>query len=569
MINSTDKQHSQQREPKGDVIIITGEEGHGQNIVAMMHIGQALQDGNTPFHNGCSNRGFCIRPELLADEEEFVELIDTIPDRSTIVIADADCFEAINYRTSVIDHRWLHHCKAKEHRVVLTTVRGVEHKIIGLLEDAETTHIYVSSPQDLRGIVLSVSSGAMKERMPTKWAVLDEEETISLAKLTNGLYESPSRARDELIVSPIKSVALRVDYSDAVRSTTTARPKHPANSILLTKIKRYLEQLQHKTTEIISLPWLEAVNKQRDEEMAVRIIEWACELWGIDLQKITMNPSTTYPDAWAHHDGRKVNLEVMKIQPKWTNGATLAALADIIRSGDAVEPQESPIVQCKECGTWEDNIITDVHVLPEHDINHEWVCTYPKSMIGPPWTEHLTALPDLLIKPGDLRASVRKAVKKKDDLSKRFGEGNQNWLILSIEGFPLDEKLHDELGNIEWKDLDSVFLILTNQFGSAIYMNQIDDNRIIVNARCPKVNAHLCYHPGIRTSVRKAGSASQSLREETFSKGLVYQVVNADGKVLAEEEIEFQLPISQDDTQKGVMGAVKKLPFQPSENVFK
>ena len=569
MINSTDNQHSQQSAPKGDVTIITGEEDHGQNIVAMMHIGQALQDGSVPFHNGCSNRGFSIRPELLADEEEFVELIDSIPDRSTVVIADADCFEAINYHTSGNDQRWLRNCKTKGHTVILTTVRGAEHKIKGPLEDTETTHIYVSRLQNSKGIFLTVSSGVMKERLPAKWTILDEEMTISLAKLTNGLYESPSRSRDELIVSPIKSVALQVDYSDAVRSTTTARPKHPANSILLTITKRYLEHLQHKTTEIISLPWLEAVNKRRDEEMAVSIIEWACEHWGIDLRKITMNPSTTYPDARAQHQGRNVNLEVMKIQPKWTNGATLAALADIIRSGDAVEPQELPIIQCKECGTGEDTTITDVHVLPEHDINHEWVCTYPKSMIGPPWTEHLTALPNLHIKPGDLRASVMKAVKKKNDLSKRFGEGSQNWLILSVEGYPLDEKLHDELGIIEWKELDAVFLILTNQFGSAVYMNQIDDERIIVNARCPNVNVHLCYHPGVRTSVRKVGNVFQNLREESFSKGLVYQVVNRDGKVLAEEVIEFQLPISQDDTRKGVMGAIKKLPFQPSENVIK
>ena len=157
-------------------------------------------------------------------------------------------------------------------------------------------------------------------------------------------------------------------------------------------------------------------------------------------------------------------------------------------------------------------------------------------------------------------------MEEKDNLAKRFGEGKQNWLILSVEGFPLDERLHDELADIEWRNLDAVFLILTSQFGSAIYMNQIDDNRRIVITRCPKATNHVCYHPGVRTSVRKAGNEVQNLREEPVLRGLVYQIVNADGKVLAEEERESELPVSQDDATKGVRRAVKRLPFQPSEN---
>ncbi len=405
------------------------------------------------------------------------------------------------------------------------------------------------------------------ERIPTNWSVIDEEKTISWATLTNGMYESPTRLKGELIVSPIKSFALLVDYSDAVRSTATARPKHPENLMLLTKTARFHDHLQKETTEIISVPWLEAVNKRRDEEMAVGIIEWTCERWGIELQGIRMNAETTYPDAWGQHEGQTVNLEVRKIQPKWPNGAALASMVDTIKTGKAAAPQGAPTIQCKQCGAWEDRTITDVHVLPAHDSNHEWVCTYPKSMIGPEWTGDLTALPNLLVRPGDLRTAITEAVEEKDNRAKHFGVGKQNWLILSVEGFPLDERLHDELADIEWRNLDAVFLILTSQFGSATYMNQIDDNRIIAITRCPKATDHVCYHPGVRTSVRKAGNEVQSLREETVRRGLVYQVVNADGEVLAEEERELQLPVSQDDAMKVRMRAVSRLPFQPSEKV--
>ena len=560
-------QHSPEEATEGQIVIITGEEGQGQNIVAMMHIGRALQDGETPFHNGCSNRGFRIRPEVLADETEFLELLDAAPDASTFVIADADSCAALCGATSDARPGWVRLCKIKGHNVVLTTVRGVEHKIEEPLDEPSTTHIYVSSPPNLAGLFLTVSSGAMMERVPTMYSVLDEETTISWAKLTDGMYESPGRSKDELIVSPIKSLALPVDYSDAVRSTATARPKHPENLMLLTKIARYHNHLQAKTTEILAVPWLEPVNKRRDEDFAVGIIEWACERWGIELKDISMNQETTYPDAWGQHEGQTVNLEVRKVQPKWPSGATLASMVDIVRTGKAVAPQEAPRIQCKQCGSWEDRTVADVHMLPTHDSSHEWVCTYPKWMIGPEWAGDLTALPNLLIEPGDLRIAVTEAAEDKEKRAKRFGRGRQNWLILSVEGFPLDERLHEELADIEGNKLDAVFLILTSQFGSAIYMHEIDDNRIVVVAKCPKTADHGCYHPGVRTSVNKAGSEFQGLREESVPRGLVYQVVSADGKVLAEEERESQLPFSEDDAAKGIRRSIKRLPFQPSQNV--
>ena len=567
VISMAAKPHSQESGAEGQVIIVTGEEDQGQNIVAMRYIGQALQDRRISFHNGCANKGFRIRPEIMADESAFLELLDMAPDGSTFVLADADSFSVIVGDTPDGTPTWFRLSKAKGHEVVLTTVRGVEHKIKGPLEDNATIHINVSSPPNLLGLFLTASSGAMWERIPTMFSVLGEEQVISLARLSDGLYEIPTRSVAELTVSPIKSLAIPVDYSDAVQSTDTAKPKHPDNLMLLTKTTRYQDHLQEQTTEIISERWLEAVNKRRDEDFAVGIIEWTCEKWGIELQDIKMNPETTYPDAWGQYEGYRVNLEVRKVQPKWPSGAPLASIVDIIRTGKAIPPQEAPRVQCKQCGTWEDRTIADVHVLPPHDSNHEWVCTYPKWMIGLEWTEHLTALPNLPIKPGDLRAAVKEAVEEKVDRARRFGEGKQNWLILSVEGFPLDERLHEELADIEWKGLDAVFLILTSQFGSATYLNQIDDNRIIMIARCPKATDHVCYHPGMRTIVRKEGSEAQSLRETTIPRGLVYQVVNADGRVLAEEEREFQIPISQDDAMKGIKRATKRLPFQPSGNV--
>ena len=176
-------------------------------------------------------------------------------------------------------------------------------------------------------------------------------------------------------------------------------------------------------------------------------------------------------------------------------------------------------------------------------------------------------MPNLPIKAGDLRIAVAEAVKEKGGLARRFGEGSQNWLILSVEGFPLNERLHEEIANVDWGNLDAVFLILTDQFGSATYLNQIDDNRIIVIARCPKADAHVCYHPGVRTIVRKEGKDVDSLREATTRRGLVRQVVSGDGKILAEDEIDPQLPVSEDDFKRAVRRAIKPLPFEPSDDI--
>ena len=558
-------QRSRREHYGGQVIIITGEEDQGQNIAAMHYIREALQRGIMLFHNGCSTKGFEIKAETLADQNGFLEILDAAPNGSTFVIADADCCPAITGGPTDAESEWLSLSKKKGHDVILTTVRGMEHKLNGPLADTGTMHLYVSSVQHLPGLFMASSFGAMKERVPVNWWVVNEKRTLSYASLTNGMYESPSRPEGELIVSPLESLVVPTDYTDAVRSTGTAKPKHPENPILLTKTVKRDTHIQEKTTEIIFLPWLESVNKQRDEDMAVGSVEWACKRWGIGLQIKGMNPNTTYPDAWGEHEGQAVNLEVRKVQPKWPNGKTLASISDVIRAGKATAPQGSPVVQCKQCGSQEDKTITDVHELPTHDSSHEWVCTYPKDMIGPEWTENLTTLPNLMMRPGDLLTAVTEAVDEKDDRARRFGQGKQNWLILSVEGFPLDERLHEELACIDWKGLDAVFLILTSQFGSAIYQNEIDDNRIIVIARCPSRTDHVCYHPGIRTSTRKAGREFQTLREETVASGLVYQVVNADGSVLAEDVRELELPMSDEDLMKGIMRAVKRLPFQPTE----
>ena len=119
----TVRRHNPKDAAEGQIVIITGEVDQGQNIVAMSYIGQSLQDGETPFHNDCSNKGFRIRPEILAVESEFLELLDTAPDGSTFVLADADSVEALVGNTSEAIPNWLHLCRIKGHHLILTTVR--------------------------------------------------------------------------------------------------------------------------------------------------------------------------------------------------------------------------------------------------------------------------------------------------------------------------------------------------------------------------------------------------------------------------------------------------------------
>ena len=67
----TTGERSEEERPEGQVIIITGETDQGQNIAAMRYISEGLRYGGTPFHNGCSNKGFHIRPEILEDPTKF------------------------------------------------------------------------------------------------------------------------------------------------------------------------------------------------------------------------------------------------------------------------------------------------------------------------------------------------------------------------------------------------------------------------------------------------------------------------------------------------------------------
>lgn len=549
------------------VVLITGEGDQGQNLVAMACVEAAIQNGQTILHNGCSKAGLRISKTALSQDEDLAELMRLIGEEAVFVLSDADCIPALRPYPEGTAPQWLRVCKEQRHMVVLTTVRGREHTLRDVIENEDTSHVQVEAGYSVDGVFLTWASGDLRERLPVGRQFTDHETVVQWTRLSDGSYQSPQRPEGELIRTIPRSTVTPTDYTDAVRSTETPMPKHPANSFLLTRVIRQDDNHRTKTTEMIGLGWLESVNKRRDEEVAIQTIEWACEKWGFVLGEVETNQETTYPDGTALTIAGKVNIEVTKVQPKWPSGATLAELTASIREGKAPNPDKEPVIQCRECGTLRLSHIRDIHIIPEHDETHAWTCTYPKAMVDPDHPENLTALPELPLGIEQLTKSIAEAVSKKNDRAQRYGKGQKNWLVLIIEGFPPISGADSLLLNFNWESLDAVFAVMSDEFGSAIHGFQPDDYKRITVLKCPEQDGHICYHPGLLTVTRKGDSNFDPLRGHGKDQGITHQITTSDGDVLAEFEEEPPQPRSFGDLLKGIQTAAKWLPYQ-APNAF-
>ena len=522
------------------VVIITGE-GNEQNLCAIPF----LQYGGMEFHNGCFNQGASITQAALSSDARLAELMRVAPDESVFVLADADCIPAI--ANAYPDPEWLTVCTDRGHTVVLTTVRGREHNLMRTATmRAGTLHVLVEKAgYDQLGASVTWSWGSMGERLPRLKIPIANEDLEEWAKLINETYQAPSRPKNELITTTQRTVAVPVDYTSAVLSTSTPMPKHPENSFLLTRTVKLDQHMQVKATEIIAFPWLESVNKTADEEIAIYVAHWACEQWGIPLTDLVLNCQSTYPDGQAKYDGKPVNVEVTKVQPRWPSGAALSAFIDARRAGKAVNPDKVPVIQCHKCGNQPVPEITDVHNPPHHDESHVWTCTYPSNMISDDWPEHLTVLPEIHIDDKHFLRGVVEAADDKSEKAKRYGAGSQNWLIMLVQGFPPIQEWYEQLRHVDWQAMDAVIAIISEEFGSAIHAYYPLDQRRIVLVKCPKQNRHPCYHPGLIMTLHKGSKEFASLLELGPDRGITRLITAEDGTPLAEIEESPPQPITR------------------------
>ena len=552
------------------VVVITGEGDQGQIIAAMSIVEAALRNGQDVLHNGCSNVGLRLTEEAVSSDERLAEIMDIVANGSVFVLADADCIPAIVSEPTQSEPQWLTTCKAKQHMAVLTTVRGREYRLGVAIADAEASHVQVEAAPHLLGMFVTWASGHLRERLPVARAFVRHEIVLRWAALTDGSYQAPSRPDGELIVVPPRSPLIVSDYSEAVRSTETASPKHPAHSFLLTRIIKHDENNQVKYTETIGFPWQESVNKHRDEDIATRYIELACEKWGMPVSHVELNPNPSgpYPDAQARTTNGPVNIEITKVQPRWPSEATLSALADGTRAGKAPDPTKNPVIQCRECGILDVNDVLDIHHIPEHDENHTWTCVYPRYMIGPDWPDNLTVLPELKIDIDHVKTAITERLERKISRAQRFGSGTPNWLMLVIEGFPPVEGFDSLLRDFDWEGMDGVFAIVANEFASAIHGHCPDDMVSVLVLKCPEQDCHTCYHPGFVLLARKGDSSMNDLRQQERDRGVTHLVTSHDGTILAELEAEPQQPISEQDFQKAYRAATKVLPYDmPTQDI--
>ena len=546
----------------GGIILFTGEDDQAQNTVAMMHVGIALEIGQPIYHNGCSNHGWLIQPETLSSAARFAALLslDAVLEGSLIILADADYIPAITDIEGQFRPKWLQIAMDKGLQIVLTTVRGREYMLNEFLFLDDTIHVLVEVRFEGDGVIVTFYSGGMRERIPRNRERINKEAIVDFAKLSNGQYASPERDQNELISNPPMSQVTNADYVEAVRSVDTSKPKHHAYVFLMTRLLVMYPDIQVRTSEMINRIWIETVDKYNIERVALTRLSYACAQWGIALSEVQHNSDVdSYPDGLAMGRSGKVNIEVTKVQPKWPSGATFSQLASLSVSGREAHPGASPILQCTQCGQAEVPDFSDVHNLPDHDEKHVWTCTFPKSILGPDWDDHIVALPVIRLTKQLLEEEIRKATNRKSKKVDRFGGGSQNWLVLLIEGFPVEPDWYEDIGNLDWDTFDGVFAILTDEYTGGIQGGQPNVPEDVIVVKCPESGNHFCYHPGVVLLSHRGGPAFYEMRDLKKLQGLMVELIDADGTVFAERELEIRQPFTQADLKERIGRAIKKL----------
>ena len=543
--------------------IITGEGNLGQLLVAMEWVRASEARNCEVFHNGCAKGGHRVTWYALSNEIALAELIASAPDESLFLLADADCLPELFAHRRVGRLDWLALCEDKRHSIVATTMRGREGLLGPLAFDGSTHHYQVETAYGPDGLVITCAGGPLRECFPSERFFAGLNTVERWARYRDGTYRSPNRPSSELIRPLRREILVPVDYTDAVRSTDTAKPKHPANSLLLTQVLDVGNNRRIKTTEIVGLVWSEAVNKRRDEEMAMQLLEWAFEKWGMTAESPRANPKPKYPDFQITIADETVNVEMTKVSPIWPSERPFSFLASSAQAGAGREPVRSPEIRCEICKTIPVPEIGDIHQFPAHDETHAHTCTYPGRMAGMGWTGDITALPELRIDPDKFEAAIQKAIDSKERRRLRCGLLRPNWLALIVEGFRLTDSYLERLCDVDWRGFDGVFATFSDQFGSAMHGLHPDESRHLVMLKCPGSEYHTCYHPGYILTVRKDDGKMNPLRGGEREIGVVHQIVSDDGMVLAEYEVEPPQPITEADLRNKILAASIGLPHDP------
>ena len=546
----------------GRITLITGEDQKTQNIVAMAHVGMAMYDGRHIFHNGCSREGWRISPDTLSSSDKFSRFLshDAVMDGSLFVLADADCISAVKATETKETSQWLRTVRRKGLDIVLTTIRGMEHTLQNVLRLEETVHVLIELRSQGDGVIGTQYYGKMSERIPVDRTLLGVDDLTNYARLLDGRYERPERDENELIANPPISIVTSADYEEAVRSTETSKPKHHAYNFLLTRVFEIYPNVQVRATEMAYLPWIESVDKYNIEKAALNWLNYACTQWGITLSEVGSNPAKDeYPDGLGKGLFGQVNIEITKVQPVWPSGATFSALASNALAGKETQPKDKPMLQCKQCGEYEMEGIYDVHTLPAHDESHYWVCTYPKSMIGPDWDNHIVALPELKLTRESFEERIKSAAQRKNSRVERYDGANQNWLVLIVEGFPVEPDWYENISELGWDRFDGVFAISTDEFAGAFQGMSAEVAQNVIVVKCPESRFHICYHPGVVMSLER-GSASLLPELQGLEKiqGRTIEITDADGTILAECERELPQPFTHPDLMERLGGTYRK-----------
>ena len=502
------------------ITLISGPKESGRTTYAVLICSEFFQMGIPCFHNSTALFGWDIK-EHADTHDGLLTLADEIPERSTILIEEADAKKATR-QTGDPDHEAainaaLAILAEKSCYLILTTVQGNECLIAKALLQYTYEHVTPFMEAGRKdSVALATLHRFGQYLVPAGLNSHDPETVVNAMMLADTFKEMRLGARDGKNVEYTKDRLFEVPQ---ISIDEMNHPKHPEYPVYYRH--RILRPMPnggiHRLTQdsILHFTWLESVNEHPNETVALEMLTRTMPQWGFEYDPVPTAQDTNFPDGRAFINGELTNLEVVSIQPQYPGGHNLHHLVALTQAGRAEKPGDTALLRCHTCHTTE--LLQDAtwETLPEHDPSHRWVIYLPGSFFAPNCPSDFAATPVLDIQAGDFIRQLESAVANKSRIIAEKGKGQRNWVIVLSQGFPVDPVWVNQLPRQWPENIDGICVVATEDYVGA-FKNLVPFKDFTgVLLKCPPdFEDHNCFHPGYTFRVSGMDTDFQPLSKD-------------------------------------------------------
>ena len=485
------------------------------------------------YHNGTALFGWRWA-DYLNDPNGLLTLADRIPPNLPILIEEADIHPATRQTDDPTHDETiamaLQALAEKSCYLMLTTVQGNESLISkALLENVYehvTPRMNVETAEEL---ALETVHRYGNRLIPTHTIQHDREFVYKAMALADTFKPTRSRATDG---SPVRYTEDRL-IPVVQRSIDEMKyPLHPENPVhyRYRVIQNIGGRIVHQLTKesLLFFTWLESVNEHLHETVVLELLERAMPQWGFEYEVVPVPQNDRFPDGKALIDGKATNLEVVSIQPRFPGRHSLHDLVALSQAGRAIHPESGPILDCRTCRRTALLPEATLEDIPYHDESHLWVIYLPMSEPETGIDYDLTITPPITITQGDFIDELKKSIQVKSRKIAIQGVGQDSWVIVLAQGFPVDPQWYHVLP-VEWPaNVDGIVIVATETYLGAHHDFLPYNDLTLVLLKCSAGDKeHRCYHPSYGYRIARLDQNLNPISRNTHSvEELAYPTFN-------------------------------------------